>query len=152
MENKLKLFNINDNDFKNIVIISNSINDIIKKIFGKEIDMFYHIRRRIEYLNIDTTHFIKRYGQKEKNLNDILVDNSTYINTKNLKYRLYKEKLKEEKCEICGLTNIWNGLPIELQLDHINGKNNDNRIENLRCLCPNCHSQTTTYCKKNINK
>lgn len=44
--------------------------------------------------------------------------------------------------------DIWNGKPIELQLDHINGKNNDNRLDNLRILCSNCHSQTTTFCKK----
>ena len=47
---------------------------------------------------------------------------------------------------------LWNGIPLVLQLDHINGINNDNRIENLRFLCPNCHSQTTTFSGKHAKK
>ena len=61
------------------------------------------------------------------------------------------EGKKEQKCEKCGLTE-WMGKPIVLQLDHINGDNRDNRIENLRLLCPNCHSQTETFCRKNRKK
>ena len=50
------------------------------------------------------------------------------------------------KCKECGISEKWNNKPIILHLDHINGINNDNRLENLRFLCPNCHSQTDTYC------
>tara|TARA_B100001142_G_C14167504_1_gene590884 strand:- start:59 stop:916 length:858 start_codon:yes stop_codon:yes gene_type:complete len=148
MENRLILFNLSDEEFTKIVLKSTSINNIIKKIFGKHLDMFYPVRNKINSLNLNTEHFIKRYGVKKIDINDILVENSTYLSTKSLKYRLYEENLKEEKCEECGLGNIWNGKPIELQLDHINGKNNDNRLDNLRILCSNCHSQTTTFCKK----
>ena len=55
------------------------------------------------------------------------------------------------KCAICGISD-WMGLPLTLQVDHINGVNNDNRIENLRLLCANCHSQTDTFGSKNIKK
>lgn len=54
-------------------------------------------------------------------------------------------------CECCGNDGEWLGKKISLQLDHINGINNDNRIENLRFLCPNCHSQTDTFGGKNKN-
>ena len=77
-----------------------------------------------------------------------MVKNSSYTNFFRLKKRIINENLIEYKCSICGIEN-WNNKPIVLQLDHINGNNRDNRIENLRFLCPNCHSQTETFCKKN---
>ena len=67
-----------------------------------------------------------------------------------IKGKLIREGLKENKCEICGLINEWNGKPLVLQLHHINGNHTDNRLENLQILCPNCHSQTDTYCGSNI--
>ena len=64
---------------------------------------------------------------------------------------IIKENLLPYKCAICGNTE-WNGKTLSLELDHINGINNDNRLENLRFLCPNCHSQTTTYGSRNQQK
>ena len=66
-----------------------------------------------------------------------------------LKRRLIEQGLKETRCELCGL-DTWNGQPIPLELDHINGKRDDNRLDNLRVLCPNCHAQTPTYRGRNI--
>ena len=85
------------------------------------------------------------------NLEDILIENSTYKNTDRLRQRLIKEGLKEEKCEICG-NSEWMENPIRFQLHHINGIRTDNRIENLQILCPNCHSMTENYGSKNIKK
>lgn len=64
--------------------------------------------------------------------------------------RFKKDNLKPYCCNICGIAGIWNNQPIILQVDHINGIPNDNRVENLRWLCPNCHSQTSTWAGKNI--
>ena len=78
-----------------------------------------------------------------------MVENSTYTNSMRFKKRLIESQLIPYKCAICGLENQWNGKELILQLDHINGKHNDNRKENLRFLCPNCHSQTETFSGKN---
>lgn len=66
-----------------------------------------------------------------------------------VRHRILRDNLIEYKCSECGITE-YNNKPISLQLDHINGVNNDNRLENLRWLCPNCHSQTETYAGKNV--
>jgi hypothetical protein len=85
------------------------------------------------------------------NISDILVEGSTYKDATKLKKRLFAEGLKEEKCENCGITE-WQGKPISLQIHHINGVHNDNRLENIQILCPNCHSQTDTYSGKNSKR
>jgi|LakMenEpi03Aug12_release.lakeMendotaPanAssembly.Ray.scaffolds.fasta_scaffold443109_2 hypothetical protein len=82
-------------------------------------------------------------------LEDILGGAHPHYKTAKLKKRLYEAGLKEEKCEECNLESTWNGKPITLHLDHINGISTDHRLENLRILCPNCHSQTDTYSGKN---
>lgn len=82
---------------------------------------------------------------------DVFVENSTYARH-NLKNRIIKQKLLEYKCSECGNEGSHNGKLLVLQLDHINGINNDHRLENLRFMCPNCHSQQDTYAAKNIVK
>jgi 5-methylcytosine-specific restriction endonuclease McrA len=82
-------------------------------------------------------------------LKEILVENSTF-QTNKLRHRLLNEGVKKHRCENCGLTN-WNKKPIPLEIDHINGKCNDHRLENIKILCPNCHAQTKTYKGKNTH-
>ena len=84
-------------------------------------------------------------------LSEILVENSTYSRT-HLKRRLLEENLIENKCDICGQLPEWNGKPLTLQLDHINGVSDDNRIENLRIICGHCHSQLPTTGSKKLKK
>ena len=69
--------------------------------------------------------------------------------TYKLKLRLYKEGYKMPVCECCGLGDSWNNKPISLHLDHIDGVSSNHLLNNLQILCPNCHSQTDTYCGKN---
>lgn len=80
--------------------------------------------------------------------NEVFVRNSTYHNRDKIKKRLFRMGVANQ-CSICGQLPEWNGKPLVLQLDHINGVWNDNRIANLRILCGHCHSQTTTYCGRN---
>jgi Zn finger protein HypA/HybF involved in hydrogenase expression len=68
---------------------------------------------------------------------------------KTIKGRLVQVGLLENRCAQCGLRE-WRGKPLCVQLDHINGNSEDHRVENLRMLCPNCHSQTETYGAKNL--
>lgn len=116
------------------------------------------LKTAAQELNLPTDHMIE-YGlntgpgynrYRSIPLSMLLVKNSSYTNTARLKIRLLREGLLEAKCyeEDCGLTE-WKGRPIALQLDHINEDKFDHRIENLRLLCPNCHSQTDTFAGKN---
>jgi len=82
---------------------------------------------------------------------DAFVKNSK-LSRSAFKNKVLKYKLIEYKCKKCGLANEWNKKKLTLHLDHINGDSSDNRIENLRFLCPNCHSQTKTYCVNSIRK
>lgn len=78
-------------------------------------------------------------------LDEVLVENSAYSRNK-LKQRLYLEGLKERRCEMCGQDENWRGRTMSLILDHINGVPDDNRLENLRIVCPNCAATLDTHC------
>ena len=77
-------------------------------------------------------------------LNEIFAGKHPQIQSFKLKNKLYKANLKQNKCEICNISE-WNGKEIKCELDHIDGDKTNNALENLRILCPNCHSQTSTF-------
>ena len=81
---------------------------------------------------------------------DILDGKYPDYQTFKLKNRLLQENYKEKKCECCGLSE-WNGLPIPLELHHIDGNRTNHKLENLKILCLNCHAQTDTFRAKNIH-
>jgi hypothetical protein len=118
--------------------------------------MHRYIRAKIGELGLDTNHFTGQswskgrsfpQGPRMRPLEEILVRGSTY-RTSALRLRLIAAGLKDSRCEICGVVE-WRGNALSLALDHINGDPTDNRLENLRILCPNCHSQTHTWCGRN---
>ena len=117
---------------------------------------YEQIRNAISDLELSTSHFKGRAWNKGMKvlkepkyaLKDILVKNSRY-GLYRLKLRLFKLGLKTPKCEECGWAKISEDGRIPIELDHINGDRHDNRIENLRILCPNCHSLKPTHRGRN---
>jgi hypothetical protein len=89
----------------------------------------------------------KKFGYEKYDVEDYLQNKKT-IKSNRLKIKLIQAGMKEDKCESCGIGPIYNNKPLVLQLDHINGNHSDNSISNVRILCPNCHSQTPTFCGK----
>ena len=112
------------------------------------------LKRLLDENNIDYSHFTGRarvYNNTSTSIKEYL-SNSVKITSGKLRIKLLAEGLKENKCEICGITK-WHGKPIVCQLHHIDGNNQNNNLENLQILCPNCHSQTENYCgSANVNK
>lgn len=117
---------------------------------------FKTLKRRLNEDQIPYDHLLKHgqnlvIFQEPKPFAEILTANSSFSRSC-LKKRLLRAGLLKNGCYECPLTNEWNGKPIVMQLDHINGVSNDNRLENLRLLCPNCHSQTNTFAGKRKSK
>lgn len=109
------------------------------------------LKKRVAEFGISTEHFdpyraTRGAGRRRRvPLQDILVEGSTFSRSV-LKERLYEAGLKQRECELCGQSEVWNGRRISLIIDHINGIRNDNRLENLRIICPNCAAGLDTHC------
>lgn len=107
------------------------------------------LKRWLTHWEISTRHFAARAlrspSKDAKPLEEILVECSSYARA-NLKTRLYAEGVKRPTCELCGQSEVWRGRPMGLILDHINGVRDDNRLENLRIVCPNCAATLDTHC------
>lgn len=84
-------------------------------------------------------------------MEQLLVIGRKGTNRTHLKTRLIREGLKESRCEICGITE-WLGRPLSMELHHVNGDGDDNRLENLQLLCGNCHSQTDNWGGRGVRR
>ncbi|MFA6254085.1 MAG: HNH endonuclease [Candidatus Paceibacterota bacterium] len=117
------------------------------------------LKKYIKELSLNTKHFtgkgwnkgLKGTGKTSIPLNEILVPNSTFQSFK-LKNRLFSAKIKEPQCEECGWAKRSEDGRLPLELDHINGNRHDNRLSNLRVLCPNCYSLKPTHRGRNRKK
>lgn len=154
MENKI--YKLSDEQFVELLKKSSTISEVLFKL-GYVVKGnswgYSQVKRRMDDLGLDYSVFKgKSVAMKTNKLNtvrkeDILKENCKHQRTVLRRY-VIKNNLIPYKCAICGCTE-WQGRTLSLELDHINGINNDNRLENLRFLCPNCHSQTSTYGSRN---
>lgn len=112
------------------------------------------IKNQLVKLGVEIPKFnYENKSEVRKRLNDdeVFIENSTY-SRQHLKDRIIKSELIDYKCEVCGNEGEWNGKKLSLHLEHKNGTNDDNRLQNLTFLCPNCHSQTDTYAGKKTKR
>ena len=146
-----------DETLRSAVATSRSYAEAIRKLglipAGGNYDA---VRRRIDALALDTSHMTgkgwsrgRRVERAALPLEKVLVA-GRWVASDTLKKRLFKAGLKHAACEICGWAERAPDGRIPVELDHINGDKNDNRIENLRILCPNCHSLQPTH--RGLNK
>lgn len=154
MENKI--YKLSDEQFVELLKKSSNISEVLFKLGYTVKGNSWgcsQIKRRMLDLNLDYSIFKGKHcvavvkATKSVKAEDILKENCKHQRNV-LRNYVIKNNLIPYKCAICGCTK-WQGKTLSLELDHINGLNNDNRLENLRFLCPNCHSQTSTYGSRN---
>lgn len=137
--------NYSKEELEEIVAQSNSYRDVMNLLHYKSNNgrAYEVVKKRIEKYNISTEHFgfKKRVKREPEN---IFIENSTACQAVLRRWYL-KGNYSEYECAICGLPPIWQEKELVLTLDHINGNNTDNRLENLRWVCPNCDRQLPTY-------
>jgi transposase-like protein len=137
------------------VAVSDSVSEVARRLgYTPNGGMHRLILGYIRNAGLDTSHFTgTRWARgrrlPRRPLEEILVENSTYRGSSTLRKRLVEAGLLKAECARCGLTK-WQGEALPLHLDHINGDHTDNRLENLRILCPNCHALTDTWCGRNV--
>ena len=153
----MKLHKYTEFELINAVSISTSMCQTLVNLdvapYGGNYDV---LRKAIKHFDLDTSHFKGRAWNKgrklpaRKPLSEYLTRDSN-ISSYKLKVRLLQEQVFKLKCSVCN-NSTWLNQTIPLELDHINGNNKDNRLANLRLLCPNCHALTPTYRSKNRKK
>ena len=146
-----------DEQLYSAVCSSKSIRSVIKKLgLVPAGGNYVQVNSRIKFLEINVDHFTgsawnkgtKYHSKSRPKIEELLVKNSL-VQSYKLKKRLYENGIKKPICELCGWSKMSNDGRIPLELDHINGVHTDNRIDNLRILCPNCYSLQSTHRGRN---
>jgi hypothetical protein len=143
-----------EQEARDAVAESHCYSDVLRKLGLRPAGGNHRVLRRYvdEIWHIPTDHFepsrARAAGLKRRGpiaLEVVLVPGSSY-NRRQLKQRLYDAGLKNRRCEVCGQGETWRGARMSLILDHVNGVPDDNRLENLRIVCPNCAATLDTHC------
>lgn len=150
----MKLEMYSKEELENIVKFSNSYKEILTKLdISLSGSSYKSLKKRLEKEKIDTSHVLGKKTVIKRTFDNIFIENSTA--SQHVLRDWYKAgEYTPQKCSICELEPQWQGKELTLILDHINGINNDDRLENLRWVCPNCNQQleTTGYKKIRVKK
>lgn len=136
--------NYSKEELQDIVNNSFSIKDVVRKL-GYSTESGNNsetVKNRIKKYGIDCSHFIRQEMVKRNEENIFIKDSTACQHTLRKWYK--KGEYTPYICSICGQEPYWNGKELTLILDHINGENHDDRLENLRWVCPNCNQQLDT--------
>lgn len=155
---KSKIWMIPDEDMRRLVSKARSLSEVLVEIGLRAAGGNHRVlRQRLDTDRIDYSHIPMGLGNNSRGSRhsggfrlldeEVLCENSIH-SRKAAKERFVK--LVKDECAICGQQPLWNGSPMKLILDHINGIFNDHRVENLRLVCPNCNSQLDTFCSRNM--
>lgn len=163
MKNKNK-YKTSDDEFRRYVSESISLAEVIRRCGGGPGGGWYSaVNARIKYLQIDTSHFlgiraISDVRHKDSRTPKIVSEKILVLGRlpRKEKAHMLRRALIDAGvdylCSLCGIGPVWNNNIMVLEIDHINGNNIDNTKDNLRFLCPNCHSQTSNHGAKNITR
>ncbi len=154
------IWKMSRDEFQTLVYKSKTLIEIIRFLGYRNMGGGYRmLKQRLKDENIDYSHIsLGLYANKGKcykkfkpiSHEKLFCKDSLYPNSTIRRY-IARDELIEYRCSLCNLNPEWNGKPLTLILDHINGDNTDNRFKNLRFICPNCDMQTETHGGKNID-
>lgn len=146
----IKIDNYTKEELELMISNSNSYSEFIEKIgYSKSGNVYRQTKKFLDRMGIKYEFSKKTWSSKPIEIDKVFTIDSNF-NGKSLKRKIIRYELVPYICEKCSNNGRWLDNKLSLHLDHINGNNRDNRLENLRFLCPNCHSQTDTYSGKNL--
>ncbi len=150
MQNKMS--NLSNEELLELANNSSSMSELCTKLgYSKSGDVFATIRQEYQNRNLIINFEVNKTKRIKRTPENVFIENST-ADQKTLRKFYANGEYTEYRCSICGQEPIWCGKEIPLILDHINGHNHDDRLENLRWVCPNCNSQLDTTGARNIKK
>ncbi len=153
------ILNYTKNQIEELLVESDSFKGFIIKLGYKSAQSYVYkkVKKYLEQIGVvvNFKNFKYSHRVKTREASAKSDDEMFQVETKfssQMKSRIIKKNLLPYKCEGCNNNGVWNGKELTLHLDHKNGNRTDNRLENFRFLCPNCHTQTETYAGRNIKK